>query len=353
MRKVSLNLLKILISPLAFLYLLIVRLRNWMFDIKIFRTRKVNATVFSVGNLTVGGTGKTPTVIYLTKVLKGAGKNVGILSRGYRRKTKGYLLVADNEGIKTNVMDSGDEIFLATLECGVPSAVAERRVSGTKKFLSETNIDTVVLDDAFQHRWIYRDFDILMFDQKFLCLPEALERNIFPVGRMREPFSSVKRADLIIINRKFSAKSDCDEMLFRLKPKAKIFHGHYEATGIFDVKDHRYYELKEFQGQKSLVVCGIAKPFSFLKVLENSKIDISNKILFYDHKKYSSKEIQYIRKKFYETNSFSVLATQKDAVKLTNFSKELDDIDIYYLKIEFKMDEEEEFKKEIFNVFHN
>ena len=120
----------------------------------------------------------------------------------------------------------------------------------------------------------------------------------------------------------------------------KLFYAYYFANGIVDVKTHQVYPLNDFGGQNSLVVCGIAKPFSFIKALEDSNINTKNKIVFKDHKDYNIKEIELIRKKFYETNSHSVLTTQKDAVKLSEFSNELDAIDIYYLKIEMKFEDE-------------
>ena len=101
-----------------------------------------------------------------------------------------------------------------------------------------------------------------------------------------------------------------------------------------------------------MVVCGIARPYSFLRVLETNNVDISNKILFKDHKEYKLKEIDLIRKKFYETNSNSVVTTQKDFVKLKSFSKELDDIDIYYLKIDMEIENEDEFKNQILELFN-
>ena len=162
---------------------------------------------------------------------------------------------------------------------------------------------------------------------------------------MREPFESLSRADIIIINRKFSDRADIPEKLINNFKNKIVFNGYYVATGIFDVKSHKEFSLEEFQGQKSLVVCGIARPYSFLNVLEKNKIDIKNKILFPDHKNYTLKEIQDIRKKFYDTNANSVLTTQKDAVKLFKFSKDLDDIDIYYLKIKLMLDNQDEFEK--------
>lgn len=338
-----LNFLRIIFSPAALIFWIIIKIRNYLFDNRILSSTKVDAKVISVGNLTVGGSGKTPTVLMIAETLKNFGKNVGVLSRGYGRSTKGYLLVCDGAEIKTRVDECGDEIYFISEELKIPTAVSERRVEGAKRFITDSSVDTIILDDAFQHRWISRDIDIVIVDQRFLNKVDMLEQNPLPLGLMREPMDSLKRADIIIINRKFSEKSAIPAKFDKYFHNKKIFHGYYEARGVYDVKTHEHYSFIEFAGQKSLVVCGIAKPYSFLNVLEKNNIDIKNKMLFTDHKSYSKNEVQSIRKRFYDTNSFSVLTTQKDAVKLTNFAVELDDIDIYYLKIDLKLDEQQEF----------
>lgn len=347
-----LNFLRVILSPLNIIYGLLIKYRNYFFDKGIFKSRRVNAKVISIGNLTVGGSGKTPTVIYVTNVLKNAGKKVGILSRGYMRNSKGYLLVSNEEKLLADVDKSGDETFLAAEECKVPTAVSEKRVDGATKFLNDVSLDTIVLDDAYQHRWIERDLNILIFDQRFMQRTESMDQKLLPLGVMREPFSAIDRADIIIINRKFNEKKEIPAKLKKYFEGKKIFTGYYETTGIYDVKNHQHYEVKDFQGQKSLVVCGIARPYSFLKVLENNGIDFTNKLLFKDHKNYLIKEIEKIRKKFYSTNAQSVLTTQKDAVKLTRYSKELDDIDIYYLKIDLIIEQKDEFKKHLLGVYN-
>lgn len=346
-----LEFLQILLSPLVVVYSLIIKVRNKLFDSNLFKSEKVPVKIFSVGNIVVGGAGKTPTVIYVLNILKRAGKKVGVLSRGYGRNSKGYKYVSDGKIFFTDVNESGDEIYLAANECSVAAAVSEKRVEGAKKFLVDQDLDAIVLDDAFQHRWIYRDLNILVFDQRFLNKVGKREQNLLPLGVMREPFKSVERADLIIINRKFSEKTEIPEKLKKYFSNKKVFFGRYKATGLFDVKNHVSYGLNEFQGQKSLVICGIARPYSFFNRLEQNKINVENKIMFPDHKEYTNKEVQLIRKKFYSTNANSVLTTQKDAVKLTKFAKELDDIDIYYLKIELELENEKEFEKEIINIF--
>ena len=300
--------------------------------------------VISVGNLTLGGAGKTPASIYVAKLLKNNNVKTGIISRGYGRNSKGYKLVFDGDKFHTPVDQAGDEIYFAADELRIPAAVAERRVEGATKLLSRIPLDVLVLDDAYQHRWIHRDVNILIIDQRFLKLSGNIDRQMFPLGLMREPFSSVKRADAVIINRKFSERIEMPDEMKPYFDRENVFYANYGTAGIHDVKTHESFRMEEFTGQKSLVVCGIARPFSFFNVLKNHGIDITNTLNFRDHKTYTNKEVQQIRKQFYETNSYSVLTTQKDAVKFTQFAKELDDIDIYYLKIELEIERKSDFK---------
>ncbi len=345
------DLIKILIFPFVLFYSFGISLRNKLFDGGIFKTEEVEAKVISIGNLTVGGSGKTPTVIYVTKLLKEEGIKTGILSRGYRRKTKGYLFVSDGRKMNADVEKTGDEIYLAARECGVPAAVAEKRLEGAKRFLNDAPLEAIVLDDAYQHRWIHRDLNILMFDQRFLIKINKMEQRPLPSGQMREPFSSIERADIIVVNRKFADKKTIPDKILRAFGNLPVYYAYYKPKGLFDVKNDKHYELSEFEGQKSLVVCGIARPYSFLHILENNKINIDNKLLFVDHKYYSEREVHKIRKAFYDTNSHSVLTTQKDAVKLSKYSKELDDIDIYYLKIEIEFENKIDFNDKILELF--
>lgn len=344
-----LELLRVIFSPLAFLYALIIRIRNFLFDKNILCSMNVKAKVISVGNITVGGSGKTPAVLMIGNTLKNAGRNFGVLSRGYGRETSGYILVSDRIDIKSSVEKCGDEILLVASELKVPSAVSEDRVKGAENLINDTNVNTIILDDAFQHRWIKRDLDIVLVDQRFLNKIDFIEQNPIPLGMMRESFDSLKRADLVVLNRKFSERSEIPQKLKKYFTGKEVFHGYYTSEGIFDVKTQKSFSLEDFQGQKSLVVCGIAKPYSFLNILEQNKIDITNKLLYPDHANYTTAEVQEIRKMFYDTNSHSVLTTHKDAVKLKNFRKELDDIDIYYLKIEMKIEEQEKFNTLVLN----
>jgi tetraacyldisaccharide 4'-kinase len=339
------NYLRITLLPFVAVYFVLVKIRTLFFEKNVFKSRHVSAKVVSVGNITVGGSGKTPLVIFLADLLKRESKKVGVLSRGYRRRTSGYQLVSDGEKIFTSVDQAGDEMFHTVNECKIPAAVSENRYKGAERLVKETGINVVLLDDGFQHRWIYRDVDILIFEQGFLNETNFPNHFLLPTGNLREPFEAVKRADMVVINRKFSSKTGISDGLKKYFENKPVFTSYYKAIGFVDMTRKTEYGIEEFKEQKSLVIAGIAKPASFLNILSQTKVDTQNKLIFVDHKDYSLKDIQKIRKKFYVTNSYSVVTTQKDAVKLLKYSEELDDIDIFYLKIELRFDEENKFKK--------
>lgn len=338
-------LLRILLLPFSPVYRCLITLRNYLFNKKILKSEKVNAAVISVGNITIGGSGKTPATIFLTEMLKNSGKNVGVLSRGYGRNSKGYIFVSDGNKILSNVETCGDEIYHTVLDCKVPAAVCEDRIEGAEKLIEQTGINILVLDDAFQHRWISRDIDLVIIDQRLLVDGGFFSRKLLPGGMLREPYSALKRADAFILNRKFMDKIELPAELNKYVNGKPVFYSYYSAISFIDLKHKTEYALHEFQGQKSLVVSGIANPKSFLNILSQTKVDSSNKIIFRDHKRYTIQDVQQIRKKFYSTNSHSVVTTEKDAVKLSQYSIELDDIDIYYLKIKMNLDDEDLFRE--------
>lgn len=347
------KLLKILLAPFVLLYELIISLRNLFFDKSVFKSQKVNAKVISVGNINVGGSGKTPLVIYVTNLLKNSGYKVGVLSRGYGRKSSGYKLVSKGDEILTSVEECGDEIYHTALECKVAAAVSENRVNGAQRLIDETKINTIILDDAFQHRWLKRDVDLVIVDQSFINNKTTFTHNLLPLGDMRENFRSLDRADAIILNRKFFQKEEIKPELQKYFIDKLIFTAYYKTISFVDAVKKIEYSVDDFEGQESLVVSGIANPASFISVLNNVGVNTKNKLVFADHKNYTQKEVQLIRNTFYKTNSHSVVTTEKDAVKLSGFKKEFDDIEIFYLKINLCMDDEESFKQYLINKLNN
>lgn len=350
---INMNSFRAVFYPFVPLYAAVISVRNFLFDKNIFKSSKAKAKVISVGNLTVGGSGKTPLVLYVSSLLQKNNRKVGVLSRGYGRKTRGYLLVSDGKEIKASVEDCGDEIYLTVSECNVPAAVSENRVKGAELLIKDTGVDSIVLDDAFQHRWIYRDINLLIIEPKIFTCTDFFSRTLLPTGNMREGFGAVKRADAVVLNRKFSLKSNVPDKYSALLSGKKVFDAHYKSVGFVDVKTQIFYPIGDFEGQKSLVVCGVANPQSFLNALKQNNISTLNNLIFKDHKKYFEKEIDKIRKEFYSVNAHSVITTHKDAVKLAQYADQLDDIDIYYLKIEMEFDNGKEFDDFIINKINN
>jgi tetraacyldisaccharide 4'-kinase len=347
------KLLKLFLAPFVPLYAVIIYIRNLFFEKSIFKSEKVNAKVISVGNLTVGGSGKTPLVIYVTNLLKNSGFKVGVLSRGYGRRSHGYKLVSKGDNILTTVEECGDEIYHTALECEVPAAVSENRVIGAQRFIEEVKIDSIVLDDAFQHRWIARDIDLVIIDQSFVNKQSFYKQNLLPLGDLREGYKALNRSDAIILNRKFFNKEEIKSEMQKHFEGRKTFTAYYKAISFVDAVRKIEYHLDDFKGQDSLVISGIANPESFLSVLNKVHVNTHNKLVFRDHKNYSFKEVQQIREEFYRTNSHSVVTTEKDAVKLSRFNREFDDIEIFYLKINLCMDDEESFKQYLINKLKN
>ena len=345
--------IKILLAPFVLSYGFIIAIRNLFFDKSVFKSEKVDAKVISVGNINAGGSGKTPLVIFVSNLLKNSGYKVGVLSRGYGRRSRGYKLVSKGEEILTSVQECGDEIYQTALECKVAAAVSENRVKGAKRLVEETGINTIVLDDAFQHRWIGRDVDLVVIDQSFVNNQRFFTHNLLPLGDLREGFRSLKRADAIILNRKFLEKEEIKSKMKNCFDGKKIFTSYYKAISFVDAVKKIEYDLDDFKGQESLVVSGIANPQSFLNILNKVHVNTLNKLIFSDHKNYTLKEVQQIRKQFYVTNSHSVVTTEKDAVKLSRFKREFDDIEIFYLKINLCMDDEESFKQYLINKLKN
>ncbi len=347
------KLVKIILVPFVPLYAFIMYVRNLVFDKSVFKSEKVNAKVISIGNINVGGSGKTPFVIYVSNLLKNSGYKVGVLSRGYGRRSSGYKLVSKGDDILTSVEECGDEIYQTAMECKVAAAVSENRVTGAKKLIEETKINAVVLDDAFQHRWIGRDIDLVIIDQSFVNNKSLFTNNLLPVGDLREGFDSLKRADAIILNRKFLEKEEIISGMKNRFEGKKIFTAYYKAICFVDAVKKIEYDIDDFKGQDSLVVSGIANPKSFLNILNKVHVNTQNKLIFRDHKNYTAREVQLIRKQFYKTNSHSVVTTEKDAVKLSRFKREFDDTEIFYLKINLCMDDEQSFKQYLINKLKN
>lgn len=297
----------ILLCPFSLLYCVIIFFRNFLYDRGILPSKKLSCLVVSVGNITVGGTGKTPTVMYLSQMWHKMDKKVVILSRGYGRKSKGTVIVSDGKQIKSDVNNSGDEPILLAKNCKeTPVVVDSNRVRGAKLALRTFNPDVLILDDAFQHRRLKRDLDIVTirgenpFGNKF-CLP---------AGPLREPLSYINRADILWLNDK--KENSFMDNTFN-KP---VIQCHYIAESLIDVNGNVF--LPNLKGRKIIAFCGLANPQSFKDTLINLGANICEFFCFKDHYSYADSDFEDFRRKRMETGAELILTSEKDWVKCIN-----------------------------------
>ncbi len=184
--------------PFSWLYGLAVTVRNLAYDKGWFRQETAGVPVVSVGNITAGGTGKTPLVEYLVRHLVASGKHPAILSRGYRRRSRGVVVVSDGKSMRSDAAMGGDEpVQMARKLATVPVVVAERRIAAARVAVRDFHADVLVLDDGFQHRSLKRDLNILIMDSRRDLVREPL----LPVGLRREPLAAVRRANLVVLSK--------------------------------------------------------------------------------------------------------------------------------------------------------
>ena len=274
-----------------------VRLRNFLYDVGIFRSHRVGIPVISVGNLSVGGSGKTSLVRELIKKLSQDYK-VAIVMRGYKRKSKGLLVVANEGVIRADYEKAGDEAYLLAKYITLRNLnacviVDENRVRGAKKAIT-LGSEIVVLDDGFQHRRIHRDVDIVLLKK------QDLTDRVIPFGRLREPLSSLKRASVIVLSYQ---EIEPFEFSFGDKPIFKMKRTNWRAID----SNWQEVDLKKLKKKEFIAFCGLGDNTQFLKVLETLGIRVKKFLGFRDHHDY--KDFVFDEREFYIT-------TLKDGVKL-------------------------------------
>ncbi|MBM4338300.1 MAG: tetraacyldisaccharide 4'-kinase [Deltaproteobacteria bacterium] len=339
---------KILLSPLLLAslpYEWAVRVRPFLFSHGLFETKKLPRPVISIGNITVGGTGKTPLVMALSRGLMERGIPTAILSRGYRGKKGAGPLVSDGQKILLSPEDAGDEPFLMaqTLK-GIPIFIGKDRFKNGQIALQQFQVRGFLLDDGFQHLPLHRGLNIVLVDSNI----GFGDGHLLPRGILREPLSHLKRADLFILTKAEDPKTSqpLESILRQIHPSSPIFHSHYEPTGMVST-DGKLHPLHLLKGEKVVALSGIANPTYFSSLLRGSKTAVVEEIIFPDHHLYTVKDLTSILEKVKEADL--VVTTEKDMVKLSRLS--LDPLPLLALRIEMKIREEEEFYKKVMEVF--
>lgn len=333
--------LKILLSPLhllSLIYYIAVNIRLFSFGAGLFKATKLGCKVISVGNITVGGTGKTPTVELLATRLKEKGLKVAILSRGYKRKGKGIGIVSDGERILLGPDEAGDEPYmLARRLRNIPVLVGSDRYRVGRYAMERFPLDVIILDDGFQHISLKRDLDILLVDGE----KGFGNGYLFPRGPLREPLSSIKRAGIVLIN-KASAKSvGISDRIRNIHPEPALIKSSYKGERLVSLWSGEQASLERLSGGKVMALSAIADPSSFLNLLSSLGGEIVSDISFPDHYSYTSGDLKDIMEKARRAGAGFIVTTEKDAVKLEQLGARTD-IPIYCLEIGLDMHGDEE-----------
>lgn len=322
------------------LYGVVLWCRNKCFDWGFFKSKSFDVPLISVGNISIGGTGKTPHVEYIIRLLNEFSSKA-ILSRGYGRKTKGFQKVVADSKVK----EVGDEpLQYAQKFQDVSIAVQEDRVRGIKK-LAKEGAELIVLDDAFQHRWVNPGLNILLTNYSNLYVDDFL----LPVGKLREGKTSALRADVIVVTKtpKALLPVDKNRLIEQISPwpHQKLYFSYYDYSHPIHVFTKEEVPLEE---QQILLLTGIADAQSIKDYLIG-KVEVVEHLEYKDHYTYSMKDVEKIIEAWKEVNSSKklILTTEKDAVRLQEFKEELQDLSVCYLPVEVKFHEGEIFNNSV------
>ncbi len=318
--------------PFSLAYGLIIRLRNLGYDKRILRSYSLErTTVISVGNIAVGGTGKTPTIEFLARRLQAMGYQIAILSRGYGRQSRGRLVVSDGNQLLVGADMAGDEpMLLAQHLNDVPVVVGEDRYQAARFIEQYFRPDIILLDDGFQHRRLERDLDIVLID----ATRGFGAGYLLPAGFLREPIASLKRSDLIWLTRIDQAmnyQSVIDTV--RRFTAAPILTSAHEPRVLIHACSGQPRELISLRHQRVLLFSGIAHPAAFERTVSDCGAQIVGHEKFPDHFTYSGKILQQVIARSEQEAAALIVTTEKDYVRVKHlltaeFSR------IFYLMIE-------------------
>jgi tetraacyldisaccharide 4'-kinase len=295
-------------------YLLLLRIHSFLYRCRILRSKKLRVRVISVGNITLGGTGKTLAVLNISKILRKKGYKVAILTRGYG---------GSGEGLR--VMSRGGEVLLGKEKCGdepyllaknlrdVAILVNRNRVKAANFAISFLQSDTLLLDDGFQYRSLARDLDIVLIN----CRKPFGNGKLFPLGSLREPLEGLERASVFLLTKTNQSKGK-EEIISRLRkinPQAKIIESIYLPLDLIDLNGSTY-PLDTVSGRNVLALSGIADHQSFENMLLDVGANIVRRIRYPDHYSYKKDDVERIREVASSEGIDFIVTTEKDGVKL-------------------------------------
>ena len=296
------------------------------------KPKKLPVKVISVGNISLGGTGKTPAIIFFANHLIKNGKKIGIVSRGYGRKNKDtkILINADNN---SSVEDYGDEpIFLSNALRNVPIAVGKNKFNAALQLIEKNKVDVLLFDDGFQTRKIYRDLDIVLLN----AFNGIKDYKMFPLGMLREPVKCIARADFVIFTKDnlINPKSEVSHLIGKYI-NDNAFYSAYKLEKIFSQSSK-----DNFNKDKVIAVSGVGDPRSFESSLLKENVSILYHFKFRDHHNYDQADINNIVKASKTMNALSIVTTEKDYVKLKKLDISKIDLKLFIVKSNFYLNKQ-------------
>lgn len=329
--------LRILLYPVSWIYGLVVYIRNSLYDYKIFKSTDFEIPVISIGNITVGGTGKTPHTEYLVELLK-KHVNVATLSRGYKRKTKGFRLVETT----SHARDVGDEpLQIKRKFPDATVAVDEKRVRGINELLKDesNSPDAILLDDAFQHRKVSPGINILLIDYN-----RPIDKDqLLPVGRLRERKYQRRRANVIIYTKCPDEITPITRRIIMKDVNLRPYQSLYFTTMVYGdplpVFPERVKEPLESENKKVILLAGIANPVPLQQYVA-SRYAVIDELIYEDHHHFNPKDLKTIEQRFvkYQDQNPVIITTEKDAMRLWDETGIPDFIQsqLYYIPVKIK-----------------
>jgi tetraacyldisaccharide 4'-kinase len=334
-----------LLVPLSTGFRLGVALRHVGYERGWWKTRRLARPVISIGNLTAGGTGKTPLVGYVAKLLLNRGWKPSILTRGYRRRSReDLLMVAPALNRRSEALAIGDEpALLARMLPQIPLVICADRFRGGEAAEKNFDVDAHILDDGFQHLALARNLDLLALDvTQPLC-----DLELIPSGRQREPKSALRRAQVVVLTRTDSADSQSlRQKVLRIHPGAKVFHCQTRFRGCTHALSGDAVAYETIRDLQAAAFCGIGNPQAFFADLRRWRFNLVAEDAFPDHHVYTGKELQQLAARARKNGAAILLTTQKDAVKFCgNWTAPLP---ILACEIEAHILEAEDFERTLF-----
>lgn len=307
-------LIRALLWPFSMLYGAGLAVYLWLYDVGIRKRERLTVPVISVGNLTFGGTGKTPAVQELCRMLIGQGKKVAVLSRGYGGNARGPLVVSDGQSVLADSEQAGDEpVLLAQTLPGVPVAVGKNRRTTGRLVQKRFNPDIIVLDDGLQYWQLHRDLDVVVLD----AARPLGSGFLMPMGDLREPISGLRRAGIVFLcGTGHRASAALLSRIRDLAPDAEVFQCIREPVCFKNAVTAERLDLDWIKGRKVLAFCGIGKPWAFIEMLESLRASIAAGIVFSDHYRLTKQDIVRIIDEAKAHGVDAIITTEKDVARL-------------------------------------